>query len=49
MLAPRMPQPWRGILDGGVVVGLAAGTLSILYFFSRALRGDPADVPANLP
>jgi hypothetical protein len=49
LLAPRLPQPWRGILDGGVVVGLAAGTLSILYFFSRALRGEPADVPANLP
>jgi len=49
VLAPHLSQPWRGILDGGVVVGLAGGILSILYFFVRALRGEPARVAADLP
>lgn len=31
-IARQLPQPWRGILDAGVVVGLALGILSILYF-----------------
>lgn len=35
-----LSQPWRGIIDGGVVVGLGLGVLSILYFYGRALMGD---------
>ena len=27
-----LPQPWRGILDAGVVIGLSWGLLSTLYF-----------------
>ena len=32
IIARSMPQPWRGILDAGVVVGLSLGVLSIGYF-----------------
>lgn len=39
------PQPWRGIVDAGVVVGLSWGAVSIVVLFLRAvLRGE---VPAN--
>lgn len=42
-------QPWRGIVDAGVVVGLGIGLLSILAYSVRAVLGaDPAidpDVP----
>ncbi|MBO6939436.1 MAG: hypothetical protein JJ863_30985 [Deltaproteobacteria bacterium] len=49
ILAVRaLPQPWRGIIDGGVVVGLGLGALSILYFWVRGLRGDPPPAP-DLP
>ena len=27
-----LPQPWRGILDAGVVVGLGWGLLATVYF-----------------
>jgi len=32
LIAGLMPQPWRGILDAGVVVGLTLGVVSIGYF-----------------
>lgn len=35
----QLSQPWRGIIDGGVVVGLGLGTASILYFYVLALTG----------
>ena len=34
-----LPQPWRGIVDGGVVAGLAWGLAAALYLFVAALRG----------
>ncbi len=49
ILAVRaLPQPWRGIIDGGVVVGLGLGALSIAYYWLRGLRGDPPPAP-DLP
>ncbi len=45
-----MGQPWRGIVDAGVVVGLVWGLAVILYFWWRALRvlpGPPNDLPAS--
>jgi len=35
-LARTLAQPWRGILDAGVVVGLGIGILSICYFLALA-------------
>lgn len=40
ILVRYLPQPWRGIVDVGVVVGLGIGIGSICYFVSRELRGD---------
>jgi hypothetical protein len=36
-----LPQPWRGILDAGVVLGLLWGTLATLHFVYRALQKGP--------
>lgn len=33
-----LPQPWRGILDAGVVVGLAWGIIATLWVTFYALR-----------
>ncbi len=32
LIVRLMPQPWRGIVDAGVVAGLALGIASITYF-----------------
>lgn len=32
LITRLLPQPWRGIVDAGVVTGLAIGIASILYF-----------------
>jgi hypothetical protein len=37
VLVHRFPQPWRGIVDAGVVVGLTWGLLSFWYMSWRAL------------
>jgi len=52
LLVHRLDQPWRGIVDAGVVVGLAWGLLSLLWFFARgAITGvlptDPAVTDAD--
>lgn len=44
-----LPQPWRGIVDAGVVVGLGWGLLATLAFAVRALLGRPPRVPLELP
>lgn len=31
LIVGRLSQPWRGLVDAGVVLGLSYGTLSILY------------------
>jgi hypothetical protein len=33
------PQPWRGIIDAGVVLGLSYGVISLLLFTIRAMSG----------
>jgi hypothetical protein len=45
----QLPQPWRGIADAGVVVGLSWGLASIAWFAVLALRGTPHEVPADFP
>lgn len=50
LLVRLLPQPWRGIVDAGVVTGLVLGIVSILYFLLQLVRypqrpGVGADVP----
>lgn len=45
----NLPQPWRGIIDAGVVVGLGIGVLSIVYYTVRALAGKPSPADPDLP
>jgi hypothetical protein len=40
-----LPQPWRGILDAGVVVGLLWGMVATLVHVGRSLREGPAVDP----
>jgi hypothetical protein len=49
ILVRQLPQPWRGIVDGGVVVGLGWGLIALLWFFGRGLCGKDMPVPADVP
>jgi hypothetical protein len=50
VVAVRMlEQPWRGIVDAGVVVGLAWGLLALACNTVRAVRGLPVPGSADLP
>lgn len=44
------PQPWRGIIDTGVVTGLGLGILSLLFFWLQVETGHwKHAVPLDLP
>jgi len=45
----RLDQPWRGILDAGVMVGLMWGTTSLLWASWATFRGRSALVPSEVP
>ena len=50
LIARILPQPWRGILDAGVVVGLMIGIGSILYFLViNRIYPDLIHVSAEVP
>jgi hypothetical protein len=49
LIVKALPQPWRGIVDGGVVVGLVWGLLSLCVSAVRALVAGPADIDLQLP
>ena len=50
LVAPMLPQPWRGIIDAGVVVGLSIGIISIIYFiFLGILHPQAIEVSAEVP
>jgi hypothetical protein len=45
----NLAQPWRGIIDGGVVIGLVWGIISILWFTVRAFSGNCFDYSPEVP
>lgn len=50
LLVSRLPQPWRGIIDVGVVLGLLLGVCSIAYFWVQSLKQEwVSPVPADFP
>ena len=50
LIARSLPQPWRGIVDAGVVVGLCLGIASIAYFLILS-SNDPSrlSISAEVP
>lgn len=53
MAVRYLPQPWRGILDAGVVTGLTLGCFSILYFGHAVFTNTgkisvSADIPPKI-
>jgi hypothetical protein len=49
LLVRVLPQPYRGLVDAGVVVGLAWGLVALVGFAWAALAGSPPRVSAELP
>lgn len=44
-----VPQPWRGIVDAGVVVGLGWGCVALLVGLLRAIQGHHPEADPRLP
>ena len=49
LLIQLLAQPWRGMVDLGVVVGLTWGSVSILAFTWRAFYTSAFDFPTDIP
>lgn len=49
LLYRQLPQPWRGILDAGVVLGLAWGMAATAWHVALALRNGPQADPQITP
>jgi hypothetical protein len=45
----QLDQPWRGIVDGGVVLGLSWGLVAMLVYLVLGLMGRELPVPPDLP
>jgi len=45
----RLAQPWRGIIDAGVVVGLSWGLVSLMVAAAATLRADRYLVSPEVP
>lgn len=49
VMVRQLPQPYRGIIDGGVVVGLGWGILWLLIFSTRVLLGAVSTYNPDVP
>jgi hypothetical protein len=49
ILVRGLEQPWRGIVDAGVVVGLAAGVTSVAWHVTVALRTGVSPTDPEVP
>jgi hypothetical protein len=49
ILVRLLPQPWRGIIDGSVVVGLAWGLVSLIVFGYQALTSERFNYLPEVP
>ena len=45
LLVRLLGQPWRGIIDLGIVAGLAWGFITILFYTAKALTSKDFDYP----
>lgn len=49
VVVSQMAQPWRGIIDAGVTVGLAWGLITTLIFTAKALLAKDFHFSPELP
>ena len=42
-------QPWRGIVDAGVIIGLGWGLFSLIWFMVRAVLGNIPTINPDVP
>ena len=49
ILVRLVPQPWRGIIDAGVVLGLIWGLVSLALFSFQALTSSRFDYEPEVP
>ena len=49
VLVQRLEQPWRGIIDAGVVTGLAWGIVSLWWSTAQALTRPAFDASPEVP
>ena len=49
VLVRRLPPPWRGVVDGGVVAGLLYGIVALGLAYRRAVGGAVPVYPLDLP
>ena len=49
MMVRHLPQPWRGIVDVGVVIGLAWGIVSLFIFTLRAFVSEEFPYSPEVP
>ncbi len=49
VLVRLLPQPWRGLIDLSVIVGLAWGLVSLAFFSYRAFTFEDFDYPPDVP
>jgi hypothetical protein len=47
-LVSRLSQPWRGIVDAGVVVGLTWGVVTLWIYTARAFSARGLEFPADV-
>ena len=49
LLVRMLPQPWRGIVDAGVVIGLAWGLVSLVIFGKQAWSAESFPYSPEVP
>lgn len=49
LIFQQLSQPWRGILDAGVVVGLSWGLVSLIWFSFQAMAAQSFQYSAEMP
>ena len=49
LVIPYLAQPWRGIVDAGVVVGLLWGLITIVVFAFQAFTSDDFSYSPEVP
>ena len=49
LLVRLVPQPWRGIIDTGVVFGITWGIIAFIIFVIRAFKNGKPDASPEVP